>query len=93
MAATTTDLSFFDVQTDNIYEAVLIIAKRARAITAERKAKEVLQDNYDSSEEVAEFDEIEYEDVEKAVVVAMNDFFDKRLEVSYRSDEDYEIEA
>ena len=84
MAITTLDLKYIEDNSTSVYESVLIIAKRARAITAERKAKEVLQESYLSTEEIAEPEEIEdYEEIPKAVVVAMDDYFDGLLDVKY----------
>jgi len=92
MAASTMDLGIVEDKANSIYEAVLIIAKRARAITAERKAREVLDESLTSSDldfedfgseenEVNEFDEA------KAIVVAMEDFFNDKLEVNYRMED------
>ena len=73
------------------YEAVLIMAKRARAITAERKAREELEnDGVEDTGEIENYDTFYINDV-KAIVVAMEDFFDRRLEVNYRNEEPVEI--
>jgi DNA-directed RNA polymerase subunit K/omega len=91
MAITTLDLKYIEDNSTSVYESVLIMAKRARAITAERKAKEVLQESYLTTEDIAEPEEIEdYEDIPKAVVVAMENYFDGSLEVKYNTVEEEE---
>ena len=46
MSIKTLDLQEINEKSASVYEAVLIISKRARAITAERKAKEILYEGF-----------------------------------------------
>ena len=92
MADSTLDLDLIEKKASSVYEAVLIIAKRARAITAERKSREALEERENTIEmEILDDQEREPDlsilpDEEKAVVIAMDDFFNDRLVVSYRTE-------
>lgn len=88
MAASTMDLKAVEEKANSVYEAVLIVAKRARAITAERKAREVLEESLESEDSFSFDDEpeIKIEGDAKAIVVAMEEFFADKLEVNYRSE-------
>lgn len=92
----TLDLEHVTEKSESLYEAVLIIAKRARAITAERKAQEALQESeFETTEELAQVEEI-VELEESSVVIAMEDFFGDKLDIRYRTpeaEEEEEVEA
>lgn len=87
MAIKTIDLNNLSEKATSVYEAVLVVAKRARAITAERKAKEALQESEFDSTEALEAVEVEVIEEEKAIVMAMDDFFEDKLEINYREPE------
>jgi DNA-directed RNA polymerase subunit K/omega len=93
MAASTLDLDVIDKKAGSVYEAVLIMSKRARAITAERKSREVLDESYITTE-VDGIDPMPEEvrpsesaNLAKPIAVAMDDFFDNKLQVFYRKEE------
>ncbi len=88
MAIRTINLNELTSKAASVYEAVLVIAKRARAITAERKAHEALQETDYDTTEALELSEIIVEEEEKAIVIAMDDFFENRLEIKYRKQEE-----
>lgn len=84
MAIKTIDLREITSRATSVYEAVLVIAKRARAITAERRASEALQETEYESTEAMEASEVEVIEEEKAIVLAMDDFFENKLDINYR---------
>lgn len=88
MSITTLDLQVVNDKAASVYEAVLIISKRARAITAERKAREILYEgSFDTTDEMVDVEE-EIEIQENPVVVAMENFFEDKLSVAYKTDEE-----
>ncbi|MFQ5602006.1 MAG: DNA-directed RNA polymerase subunit omega [bacterium] len=95
---TTLPLSEFEKYTDNIYEAIIVLAKRARQINDQQKQllyKDQEYDNYD------EYDDDEFEvsgenedyiKLPKPTSLAMEEFLSGQLEFKYREDETEEKE-
>ena len=91
MAIKTLDLKDLEVQTDNVYEACLVIAQRAREINsgriAERKEKEVLEESgYDQELDMydREFMEgIEHEREINPTVIAQEQLLDGKIKYKY----------
>ena len=91
MAINTMDLSVIENQADNIYEACLIIAKRAREINAvrisERKEKVILEESgYDQDLDIydREFMEgIEHEKEINPTVIAQDELMEGKLKFRY----------
>jgi DNA-directed RNA polymerase subunit K/omega len=91
MAIKTLDLKDLEVQTDNVYEACLVIAKRAREINsgriAERKEKEILEESgYDQELGIydREFMEgIEHEKEINPTVIAQDQLLDGKIKYRY----------
>jgi DNA-directed RNA polymerase subunit K/omega len=100
MSIPTMDLLEMEGQTDNIYEACLIIAKRAREINnsriSKRKEKEILEESgYDQEMDIydREFLEgIEYEKEINPTVIAQDELLDGKLKYRYIKEEDTDIE-
>lgn len=91
MAIKTLDLRQLDIKTDNIYEACLVIAKRARQINSgrisERKEKEILEESgYDQDLDIydREFMEgIEHEREINPTVIAQEQLLDGKIKYKY----------
>ena len=85
----------FDKMADNIYEAIIVLSKRARQINDEQK-QELSQgrnyddeyDNFDSDEIIEEPEEIKYVKLPKPASVALKDFFGHKLKYEYRETPD-----
>jgi len=85
----------FDDMADNIYEAIIVLSKRARQINDLQK-QELSQgreydDEYDDfrDEEIIEDpSETKYEKLPKPASVALEDFFAKRFRYEYREKSD-----
>jgi DNA-directed RNA polymerase subunit K/omega len=100
MAIRTMDLSEMESQTDNIYEACLIIAKRAREINndriSKRKEQEILEESgYDQEMDIydREFLEgIEYEKEINPTVIAQDELLDGKLKYRYITEEESKLE-
>jgi DNA-directed RNA polymerase subunit K/omega len=94
MAIKTLDLTDLEVQTDNVYEACLVIAKRAREINAgriaERKEKEILEESgYDQELDIydREFMEgIEHEREINPTVIAQDQLLEGKIKYRYISE-------
>jgi DNA-directed RNA polymerase subunit K/omega len=94
MAIKTLDLTDLEVQTDNVYEACLVIAKRAREINAgriaERKEKEILEESgYDQELDIydREFMEgIEHEKEINPTVIAQEQLLEGKIKYRYISE-------
>ena len=94
MAIKTLDMKDLEVQTDNVYEACLVIAKRAREINAgriaERKEKEILEESgYDQELDIydREFMEgIEHEKEINPTVIAQEQLLDGKIKYRYISE-------
>jgi DNA-directed RNA polymerase subunit K/omega len=99
MAIKTLDLKELEVQTDNVYEACLVIAKRAREINsgriAERKEKEILEESgYDQELDIydREFMEgIEHEREINPTVIAQNQLLNGKIIYKYASEKEVNL--
>ena len=92
MAIKTLDLDEIEKITPNIYEACLVIAKRAREINAERiakrKEKEIMEEaGYESEEGYLnrDMEEVTYEKEINPTVIAQEEFFNRKLKIRYKS--------
>jgi DNA-directed RNA polymerase subunit K/omega len=96
MAIQTLDLKVLEIQTDNVYEACLVIAKRAREINAgriaERKEKEILEESgYDQELDIydREFMEgIEHEKEINPTVIAQEQLLQGKIKYRYVSEKE-----
>ena len=94
MAIKTLDLTDLETQTDNVYEACLVIAKRAREINArriaERKEKEILEESgYDQELDIydREFMEgIKHEREINPTVIAQDQLLGGKIKYRYISE-------
>ena len=85
----------FDDMADNIYEAIIVLSKRARQINDLQKQELSLGREYDDEyddfrdEEIIEDpSETKYEKLPKPASVALEDFFAKRFRYEYREKSD-----
>ncbi|MEE2876400.1 MAG: hypothetical protein VX822_01275 [Candidatus Neomarinimicrobiota bacterium] len=82
-----------DEKSEDIFEAAIVIGKRARQIIAERIARnEIVTFDRDSEMEETEFSEEvepehEYVEMEKATTEALGEFLKDELEWTYGSEE------
>ncbi len=96
MAIKTLDLKDLEMRTDNVYEACLVIAKRAREINAgrisERKEKEMLEESgYDQELDIydREFMEgIEHEKEINPTVIAQEQLLKGKIKYRYISEKE-----
>ena len=94
MAIKTLDLKELEVRTDNVYEACLVIAKRAREINsgriAERKEIEILEESgYDQELDIYDrefMDGIEHEREINPTVIAQEQLMDGKIKYKYISE-------
>ena len=100
MAIKTLDLKDFEVLTESVYEACLVIAKRAREINsgriAERKEKEILEESgYDQELDIydREFMEgIEHEREINPTVIAQAQLMDGKIKYNYTSEKEVSLD-
>ena len=100
MAIQTLDLHDLENNSANVYEACLVIAKRAREINAgriaERKEKEILEDSgYDQDLDIydREFMEgIEHEREINPTVIAQDELLQGKLKYKYLREDDSKTE-
>ncbi len=85
----------FDDMADNIYEAIIVLSKRARQINDLQKQElsrgREYDDEYDDfrDEEIIEDpSETKYEKLPKPASVALRDFFARRIKYEYREKSD-----
>ena len=96
MAIQTLDLREIDKVSDNVYEACLIISRRARDINAERiskrKEKEILEESgfeQDFDPYDREFyDPRDYEKEINPTVIAQEELFENKIATRYLTEED-----
>ena len=101
IAIKTLDLKTLEIHADNVYEACLVIAQRAREINAgriaERKEKEILEESgYDQELDIydREFMEgIEHEREINPTVLAQDELLKGKLKYRYVSEDDTTINA
>ena len=100
MAIQTLDLLELEINSSNVYEACLVIAKRAREINAgriaERKEKEILEDSgYDQDLDIydREFMEgIEHEREINPTVIAQEELLQGKIKCKYAKKDEIKIE-
>ena len=100
MAIKTLNLADLEIQADNVYEACLVIAKRAREINAgriaERKEKEILEESgYDQELDIydREFMEgIEHEKEINPTVIAQSQLLDGKIKYKYVSEKEVKLD-
>lgn len=85
-------LSFQEIlkRTPDIFEAVVVLGQRALQINARRSAeRQVLEEDYFEEEDPMEeaVEDPDYVEEDKSTVLAMEDFFDKRLTWNYPEEE------
>jgi DNA-directed RNA polymerase subunit K/omega len=91
MAIKTLDLREIDKVTDNVYEACLVISRRARSINADRIAKRKEKEILEESGFEQDFDPYDREfydprDYEKEInptVIAQDELFDNKITTRY----------
>lgn len=97
--ASTISLADLERHADNIYEAIIIMAKRARQINDQQKS--LLQQEREEEESYEEYDEEAPEEIvekpyiklPKPTTVALNEFLAGKIRYDYQPDEDEEAEA
>ena len=93
MAVKPIELRKLEKQSKNIYEAVVVMSKRARQINQDRYEEKVIDESDDLSEldvldELPQIDPDEYEEKEKVTTEAMDQFLSG--EVQWKDLEDNE---
>jgi len=69
-------------KTSDIFEAVIVMSKRAKQILSNRIVEEIIESNEEEELEMGVYDQIEeknpddYEELEKVTTEAVNEFFD-----------------
>jgi len=100
MAIQTIDLQEIERTSKNVYEACLVIARRAREINgdriAKRKEKEILEESgYDQDLDVYDrefFEGIEHEKEINPTVIAQEELMGGKLNFRYLSEEDIKLD-
>ena len=92
MAVKPVSLRKIEEKTKNIYEAVVVMSKRARQINQERYEEQVMENSeeleLDVLDESPDIKPEDYEEKEKVTTIALNEFLEG--EVSWRVLEDTE---
>ncbi|RTZ94070.1 MAG: DNA-directed RNA polymerase subunit omega [Candidatus Neomarinimicrobiota bacterium] len=92
MAVKPVSLRKMEEKTKNIYEAVVVMSKRARQINQERYEEQVMENSeeleLDVLDESPDIKPEDYEEKEKVTTIALNEFLEG--EVSWRVLEDTE---
>ena len=92
MAVKPVSLRKMEEQAKNIYEAVVVMSKRARQINQERYEKQVMEESeeleMDVLDESPDIKPEDYEEKEKVTTIAVNEFLEG--EVNWRVLEDPE---
>ncbi len=92
MAVKPVSLRKMEEKTKNIYEAVVVMSKRARQITQERYEEQVMENSeeleLDVLDESPDIKPEDYEEKEKVTTIALNEFLEG--EVNWRVLEDPE---
>lgn len=94
MAVETIPLREIEEHTKDMYEATLVVAKRARQIISERIAEKEIQEEEMEPGLLEEEPEVieDYEECEKATSMALKEFLKGELEWGYSSEEDLDTE-
>ena len=72
-------------KTSDIFEAVIVMSKRAKQILSNRIVEEIIESNEEEELEMGVYDQIEeknpddYEELEKVTTEAVNEFFDGEI--------------
>ena len=72
-------------KTSDIFEAVIVMSKRAKQILSNRVVEEIIESNEEEELEMGVYDQIEeknpedYEELEKVTTEAVNEFFDGNI--------------
>jgi DNA-directed RNA polymerase subunit K/omega len=102
MAAETTPLNQLEQYADSVYEAIIMIAKRARQINEEQKVfieseigpiDDSVNGEDDEENDVVEKEELNFIKLPKPTSLALNEFFDGKIEYEYLKKEEAENEA
>ena len=93
MAVKPLALRKLEKQSKNIYEAVIVMSKRARQINQERYEEKVILETDDISDldvldELPQIDPNDYEEKEKVTTEAMDQFLSGEIEWKDLNDED-----
>ena len=92
MAVKPVSLRKMEEKTKNIYEAVVVMSKRARQINQERFEEQVIEESeeleMDVLDELPDIKPEDYEEKEKVTTMALNEFLEG--EVNWRVLEDIE---
>ena len=93
MAVKPLALRKLEKQSNNIYEAVVVMSKRARQINQDRYEEKVINETDDISEldvldELPQVDPDEYEEKEKVTTEAMDEFLSGDLQWREQESED-----
>lgn len=90
----------FEDRADNIYEAIVVLAKRSRQINEDQKA--VLNQGHEFDDEYDDFGEEpipletinrEYEKLPKPASIALDEFFSGKIKYHYKETEEEEASA
>lgn len=94
----TVSIDALEKYADNVYEAIIILAKRARQINEEQKR--LIQQEKDADEGFSDYDEEEpeilspreYKKFPKPTTLALSEFLAGKIAYSYRSEENEQEE-
>jgi len=82
MALEPLSIKNMEEKTSDIFEAVIVMSKRAKQILSNRIVEEIIESNEEEELEMGVYDQIEeknpddYEELEKVTTEAVNEFFD-----------------
>ena len=82
MALEPLSIKNMEEKTSDIFEAVIVMSKRAKQILSNRVVDEMIETNEEEELEMGVYDQIEeknpddYEELEKVTTEAVNEFFD-----------------
>ena len=82
MALEPLSIKNMEEKTSDIFEAVIVMSKRAKQILSNRIVEEIIESNEEEELEMGVYDQIEeknhddYDELEKVTTEAVNEFFD-----------------
>ena len=85
MALEPLSIKNMEEKTSDIFEAVIVMSKRAKQILSNRIVEEIIESNEEEELEIGVYDQIEeknpddYEELEKVTTEAVNEFFDGEI--------------
>ena len=88
MALEPLSIKNMEEKTSDIFEAVIVMSKRAKQILSNRIVEEIIESNEEEELEMGVYDQIEeknpedYEELEKVTTEAVNEFFDGNIKWS-----------